>query len=647
MAVFHRLAFFLPGICARLYPKKPGLYRTLPARRALPDNAIILPQTPPDVTPRRLAAAADRFRGLLPFLRWWPRVDRETLRADAVAGLIGAVVVLPQGIAFATLAGLPPQYGLYAAMVPAIVAALFGSSWHLVSGPTNVISIFLFASLAPLAEPGGELYIRLALTLTFLVGVMQLAMGLARMGALVNFISHTVVIGFTGGAACLIFSSQVRYFFGVDIASGTSFARTWHDFALSLAGINPYVTGVGVVTLLTSVLCRHFAPRFPYMIVAMIVGSVTAALLDSAFGKATTGITMVGMLPASLPGLSAPDLSPETIRNTLPIALAVTILALTEAVSIARAIAVKSGQRLDSNQEFMGQGLSNIAGSFFSAYASSGSFNRSGVNHEAGARTPLAAAFSALMLAPILFAVMPLIAHLPLAVMAAILFLVAYGLIDTRYIARVLRTSRQETAVMAITFVAALFASLEFAIYAGALLSLMLYLTRTSRPLILDVKPDPAPDSYHFTAESGLPDCPQLKMLRVNGSLFFGAVDHVQHGLEQIDELEPRQKHVLIMASGINFVDLAGAEMLAREARRRRGMRGGLYFYRMKDAVRESLARGGYLGDIGEENLFAVKSRPVMEIYRKLDSEICRTCKARIFRECHVALPNGEPVKLT
>ena len=597
------------------------------------------------MTPVPSAAAAHRFRGLLPFLRWWPGVSRETLRADAIAGFIGAIIVLPQGIAFATLAGLPPQYGLYAAMVPAIVAALFGSSWHLVSGPTNVISIFLFASLAPLAEPGSDEYIRLALTLTFLVGLMQLAMGLARMGALVNFISHTVVIGFTAGAACLIFASQIRHFFGVDIPSGSSFTTTWHEFASALGDVNPYVTGVGTITLLAGILCRRLAPRFPYMIIAMIAGSATAAALEIALGEATTGIAMVGTLPATLPVLSAPDLTSEAVRNTLPAALAVTILALTEAVSIARAIAVKSGQRLDGSQEFIGQGLSNVAGSFFSAYASSGSFNRSGVNHEAGARTPLAAVFAALLLAPILFVVAPLIAHLPLTVMAAILFLVAYGLIDIRYIARVLRSSRQESAVMAVTFLAALFASLEFAIYAGVLLSLMLYLTRTSRPLVLDVKPDPAPDSYHFTADSGLPDCPQLKMLRVNGSLFFGAVDHVQRSLEQIDEFDPGQKHLLIMASGINFVDLGGAEMLAREARRRRSMGGGLYFYRMKDAVRESLARSGHLDDIGEANLFPVKSRPVAEIYRRLDSEICRTCRVRIFRDCHIALPNGEPVK--
>ena len=594
------------------------------------------------MTPLSRGARAWAFRAFPP-LRWWFRVDRETLRADAVAGLIGAIVVLPQGVAFATLAGLPPQYGLYAAIVPAIVAAVFGSSWHLVSGPTNVISIFIFASISTLAIPGSPEYIKLVLTLTFLTGLFQLAMGLARMGALVNFISHTVIVSFTAGAACLIFATQVKNFFGVDIPRGASFTDTWYHLALVVDTINPYVTAVGVVTLVAAIASRRFFPRFPYMITAMVAGTACAVALDQIFGKSITNIATVGAIPGSLPEWSYPDLSADTLKKTLPVALAVTILALTEAVSIARSIAVKSGQRIDGNQEFIGQGLSNVVGSFFSAYASSGSFNRSGLNYEAGARTPLAAILAALFLVAVLLLVAPLVSYLPLAVMAAILFMVAYSLIDAAYIRAVFRTSRQETVVMALTFFAALFADLEFAIYAGVLMSVMLYLTRTSRPLILDVKPDPAPDSYHFTADSGLSDCPQLKMVRINGSLFFGAVDHVQRYLEEIDERNPGQKHVLAMASGINFVDMAGAEMLAHEARRRKRMGGGLYFYRMKDAVRTFLKRGGYLEDIPEENIFPVKTHPVSAIYRRLDSEICRNCTVRIFRECQDELPNGEP----
>ena len=595
------------------------------------------------VNPQAPARFSPWLTKLLPFLRWRALLTRETLRADALAGLVGAAIVLPQGVAFATLAGMPPQYGLYAAMVPAVIAALFGSSWHLVSGPTNVISIVIFASLSPVAEPGSADYIRLVLTLTFLVGVMQLAMGLARMGILVNFVSHTVIIGFTAGAACLIFTAQLGNFFGLDIARGASFPETLAHFVSNLDDVNPYVTAVGAATLLTGIAARRYLAQFPYMIVAMVVGTVLALALDALFGREATRIATVGALPAALPTLSTPDLSPTTLKNTLPVALAVTLLALTEAVSIARALALKSGQRIDANQEFIGQGLSNIAGSFFSAYASSGSFNRSGANQEAGARTPLAAIFSVPILILILFAVGPLVAYLPLAVMGAILFLVAYGLFDLHHIRNILRTSRQETVVLLATFVAAIFADLEFAIYAGVLLSLMLYLTRTSRPMILDVKPDPAPDSYHYTADSGLPDCPQLKMVRVNGSIFFGAVDHVQRELEEIDELNPRQKHVLIVASGINFIDVAGAEMLAAEARRRRRLGGGLYFYRLKDTPRALLERGGYMKDIGWENVFSVKTRAVAAIYPKLDTEICRNCRALIFQECRVALPNGEP----
>ena len=580
---------------------------------------------------------------LFPFLRWRALITRDTLRADAMAGLVGAAIVLPQGVAFATLAGMPPQYGLYAAMVPAVVAALFGSSWHLVSGPTNVISIVVFASLSPVAEPGSAEYIRLVLTLTFLTGVMQLAMGLARMGVLVNFISHTVIIGFTAGAACLILAAQIRNFFGIDIARGASFPETLAQFASNLGDVNPYVTAVGAITLLSGIAARRYLPRFPYMIVAMVAGSAFALALDAIFGREATGIDTLGALPAALPALSVPDLSPTTLKNTLPVALAVTILALTEAVSIARALALRTGQRIDANQEFIGQGLSNLCGSFSSAYASSGSFNRSGANLEAGARTPLAAIFSAALLIVILFAVGPLVAFLPLAVMGAILFMVAYGLFDLQHMRNIVRTSRQESVVMIATFLAAVFADLEFSIYAGVLLSLMLYLTRTSRPLMLDVKPDPAPDSYHYTADSGLPDCPQLKMVRINGSIFFGAVDHVQRHLEQIDEVNPRQKHVLIVASGINFIDIAGAEMLANEARRRRRMGGGLYFYRLKDAPRALLEKGGYMKDIGWGNVFPVKTRAIASIYPKLDSEICRNCGARIFQECRVALPNGQP----
>lgn len=585
-----------------------------------------------------------QLRKIFPFLQWWPQVNRQTARADLLSGITGALIVLPQGVAFATIAGMPPEYGLYAAMIPAVIAALFGSSWHLVSGPTTAISIAVFASVAPYAQPGAPDFITLVLTLTFLVGVFELILGLAKMGTLVNFISHTVVLGFTAGAATLIAASQIKNFFGIDIARGAPFHETLHQLAAQFGDINPYVTSVALLTLVSGILTKKFLPKFPYMIAAMLIGSFFAVGLNYWFGgEAHTHIRTVGALPSGLPPLSQPSFSVDALQHMFFPALVVTMLALTEAVSISRAIATRSEQRIDGNQEFIGQGLSNIFGSFFSGYASSGSFNRSGVNYASGARTPLAAVFASVALVLILLLVAPLAAYLPTAAMAGILFLVAWGLIDFHHIHGVMKTSRMESVILWVTLIGTLI-DLEKGIFVGIILSLGAYLYRTSRPGITAVVPDNEPGSYHYIDAKGHPECPQVKMLRINGSIFFGAVNHVQQTLQQVDEINPEHKHLVILASGINFVDIAGAEMLAQEARRRRKMGGGLYFYRMKDSVREMLERGGYMAEIGEENLFPARSSPIDAIYARLKQDTCARCDQRIFDVCRGAAPATGPL---
>ena len=569
-------------------------------------------------------------------------VDRSSTRADLIAGITGALIVLPQGVAFATIAGMPPEYGLYAAMIPAIIAALFGSSWHLVSGPTTAISIAVFAAMSPLADPGSPQFISMVLTLTFLTGLFQLILGLARMGVLVNFISHTVVIGFTAGAALLIAASQVKNFFGIAIERGAHFHVVIEQLILQFGNINPWVTLVGAVTLASGILAKRFIPKLPYMIVAMVIGSVVAYLLNQEIGVQTTLIKTVGALPSHLPPLSLPDFSYATIHKVIFPALIVTMLALTEAVSISRAIAVKSEQRIDGNQEFIGQGISNLFGSFFSSYASCGSFNRSGVNYAAGAKTPMATVYASLFLVLVLLLVAPLASYLPTAAMAGILFLVAWGLIDFHHIISIGKTSVSETVVLWVTLLGTL-VDLEKGIFFGILLSLTLYLYRVSRPGIVQVVPAKEEGAYHFVGAHDHPQCPQLSMVRINGAIFFGAVDHVQNSLQQIDEINPLQKSVLIVAGGISFVDVAGAEMLAQEARRRRKMGGGLYFYRCKDEIYKFLRKSDKLDEIGEGGFFPTMSNWIKPVYATLDPEICRSCKARIFSECHVHLPNGEP----
>lgn len=572
-------------------------------------------------------------RSFFPFLVWLPRVDRNSLRADAMAGLTGAMVALPQGVAFATIAGMPPEYGLYAGMIPAIIAALFGSSWHLVSGPTTAASIVLFSVLAPHAEPGSVEYVRLALTLTFLVGLVELTMGLAKLGTLVNFISHSVVTGFTAGAAILIATNQVKHFTGQTIPRGVSFMETWNTAISHAAEIRPEVFAVGLVTLLLGIAVKRFLPKLPYMIVAMLGGSALAAVLTGIKGVA---LPTVGALPASLPPLSAPSLDADSIRAVASGVVAVSLLALTEAVSIARALGARSGQHVDGNQEFIGQGLSNLLGSFFSGYVATGSFNRSGVNFSAGAKTPVAAILAGAFLLVLVLFVAPWARFLPNAAMAGILFLVAWGLIDFKEITHVLKSSGSESAILMATFAGTLFLTLEEAIIIGVLMSLVLYLSRTSRPQVRVRVPDPHNGKRKFIDGDGILQCPQLRFVRIDGSIFFGATAHIREVLAEQDLVNPDQKHVAIIAHGINFIDLAGAEFLAEEAERRRADGGGLYFVRVKDRVQEQLAESGVLKRIGGLNLFDSKTEAIEEIYRRLNPDVCRNCKALIFRECRV-----------
>jgi SulP family sulfate permease len=585
-------------------------------------------------------------RTWLPFLAWWPTLTRDTLRSDALAALTGAVIVLPQAVAFATIAGLPPRYGLYAAMVPAVIAALWGSSRHLVSGPTTAISVLVLATLAPLAEPGSEQYVAMAFTLSLLVGLMQLALGLARLGAIVNFISHTVIVGFTAGAACLIAASQLKHFLGLPIPRGAEFHETLL-FALEHVGeANLWVALVGVVTVLAGVLAQRFVPKLPYMIIAMLAGSIFAAIVNEQLGASQTGIATVGALQGTFPLPSLPDLSPGTLRDLLIPAAVVAVIALTEAVAIARSVAARSGQRLDGDQEFIGQGLANVAGSFFSAYPSSGSFNRSGVNYASGAQTPLAAALSAPFLLVIAVAAAPLVAYLPVAAMAGILFIVAWGLIDWHGIDQILRRHARERIVLLVTWAGVLI-DLEKGLFIGVVVSLLFYLYRTSRPKIDERAPPRAelgnPRRKMVEAGVDAPVCPQIAMLRVRGSIYFGAVEHVLERFHEVDEADPRRKWLMVLAQGINFVDLAGAQMLAAEARRRRALGGGLMVVGAQPSVEAMLVRTEGITSIGIDRLIAHKGDALRKVYPLLDSEVCKDCPVRVFEECQRVLPNGTP----
>ena len=575
-----------------------------------------------------------KLMSLFPFLQWFKLITKDTLKADLIAGFTGAVIVLPQGVAFATIAGLPPEFGLYTAMVTPIIAALFGSSRHLISGPTTAISIVVFAAISNHAEPGTTEFISLVLTLTFLAGVYQLAFGLARLGTLVNFVSHTVVIGFTAGAAILIATSQMKNVLGIHVPRGESFFHTWLEIGTKVGQTNLSILTVAVVTLVSALLIKRFTPKIPNLLIALVIGSFIAY----AFTSTGTNIQLVGEIPAHLPPLSMPDFSFASIKMLAPEAFAVALLGLIEAVSISRAIATKSNQRIDANQEFIGQGLSNITGSFFSSYAGSGSFTRSGLNYSSGAKTPISAIFAAIILMVIVLLIAPLTAYLPVAAMGGVILIVAYNLIDIHHIKAILKFSRPESAILITTFLSTLFLELEFAIYLGVLLSLVIFLARTSTPEIITLAPNFDDDNSNKKKlininKKPLNQCPQLKILRIDMSIYFGSITHIQNRLHHLIEQE-NIKHILIIGTGVNLIDLSGAEALVSDSNRLKAQGGGLYFAELKASVYEFISKNCFVAKVGNEHFFDSKKEAISTIYKKLDSNTCGTCSARVFSEC-------------
>ena len=575
---------------------------------------------------------------LFPFLQWKDKVTKQTIKADLMSGLTVAIVVVPQAVAFAAIAGMPPQYGLYAGMIPPIIAAFFGSSWHLMSGPTTAASIVLLSSLSAFAEPMTPEYVALALTLTFMVGMIELGLGLARMGAVVNFISHSVVVGFTTAAAILIASKQLKNFFGVPIPRDGNLFETLGHFVHQLPNTNYYVLTIAALTMITGLVVKKLIPKIPFLIVALFAGTFLGVIFNLLYGYDAIGIKTVGALPQTLPPLSAPDFSLDTIQKLAPAALAMTLFALTEAISIGRAVGIRSGQLVDGNQEFIGQGLSNIAGSFFSGYVATGSFNRTSLNYQAGAKTPMSAMIAGFLEIFIVLAIAPLVAYLPNAAMAGILFIVAWGLFDIPAIKHIFKSNHSERAIFLVTFFAALLLDLEFAIMAGILLSLVLYLMRVSKPRIVSRMPDPNLPNRKFstlTENSRLQECPQLHIMRIDGNLFFGSVAYIREKFARLAQRKPEQKHLAIVAQGISFVDIAAADVLGNEAERRRNEGGDLYLINAKAGLWESLDECHALDKIQSRNIFQSKSAALHGIFQKLDKSVCRHCTARTFRECN------------
>jgi SulP family sulfate permease len=563
------------------------------------------------------------------------------LQADLLAGLTVAVVLLPQAIVFALLAGLPPQMGLYSAIVAAIIGALWGSSNHLHSGPTNTASILVLSTLVPLAAAGSPEFITAAGVLAVMVGVFRLVMGLARLGMLVTFVSDSVIIGFTAGAGVLIGVGELRALFRLEFSAPPGLLNTIQNLVLYLPQTHFLSLALGLGSLGAILLLRHFKPRWPGQLITLAL----AAAIVGVLGLDRQGVKIIGELPHSLPPLAQlPLLDFQLIGDLSYGALAVAAIGLVEATSIARSIASQSGQRLDSNQEFVGQGLANIACGFLSGHACSGSFNRSALNYEAKAHTALATLFSGLFVLVAMFILAPIAVYIPRTALAGMLILAAYGMVDRKEMQRIWRGARGDALIMVVTLVATLLLPLQFAVLSGILMSLTYYLLKTSTPRVHSVLPDS--NFKHFTYQPNKPSCPQLAILKISGDLYFGAVNHVEESIRQILLRNPRQRYLLLRMHGVNHCDISGIHMLESIRRVCHERGGDLFLMKVQRPVFELMESTGFQAQLGQDH-FLLEDNAIHHLFHKvLDPAICiYECEVRAFQECQNlpkrALPQG------
>jgi SulP family sulfate permease len=567
---------------------------------------------------------------------------RSNLRPDVVAGLTVAVILLPQAIAYALIADLPPQVGLYAAIVAAIVGALWGSSNHLQTGPTNAISLLILSTLFVMATPGTAEYLVLTGLLAVLVGVIQLAMGLARLGVLINFVSHSVIVGFSAGAGVLIAIQQLRHLLGLQFTSH-SLMEAVQGVAVHLPETHGPTMALGLGTILLIMVLRWLNPKLPGPLTAMVAAAAVVGIL----GLDQQEVAVIGELPRSLPPLAKlPLLDLRLIGQLAPGALAVAAIGLVEAMSIARSIANQSGQRLDSNQEFVGQGLANFATGLLSGYPGSGSFTRSAVNFDAGAQTPLASAFSGVFVLIAMLAFAPLAAYVPRTALAGVLILTAYSMIDRKEIVRIWRGARADAFIMIATFLATLLLHLEFAVLIGILLSFAVYIIRTSVPKVSSVLPDE--DFRHFVAQPLKAPCPQLAPLEILGDLYFGAVSHIEKAVDQHLATNPDQRFLLLRMHSVHQCDFSGIHALESIVHTCRERGGDVFLVRVHEPVLDLMRSIGFYDYLGADH-FLLEDEAVSYLFHKvIDPAICiYECDARPFKECQnlprPAYPVGIP----
>lgn len=543
------------------------------------------------------------LKNYLPILDWTKNYSNKHLKGDISAGLTVGVMLIPQGMAYAMIAGLPPIYGLYASTIPLIIYAIFGTSRQLAVGPVAMVSLLTAAGIGAIAEGGTETYLALAILLAFLVGGIQFLLGAFRLGFLVNFLSHPVISGFTSAAALIIGLSQLKHLLGIDLARSHHVHEIIIQAAENIGSIHWITLGIGLGGIVLILIAKRINKSIPGPLLAVVFG----ILLVFGFGLTSTGVKIVGSVPDGLPSFAFPDINFNNIELLLPTALAISLVSFMESIAVAKAIQAKhKDYKVSPNQELIGLGLANLGGSLFQSYPVTGGFSRTAVNDQAGAKTGLAAIISAVLIILTLLFLTPLFYYLPKAILASVIMVAVFGLIDYKEALHLWKSNRSDFWILMVTFIATLALGIEQGIGIGVILSLAMIIYRTSKPHIAELGNVPGTIFYRnknrFDNVSIQND---ILIVRIDAQMYFANSNYIRESIEALLQNRGKGiKAVIINSDSINNLDSSAIHTLDDMITDFKNQGIQVMFTGVKGPVRDAMVKADMIDKVGKENFF-------------------------------------------
>ena len=538
-----------------------------------------------------------------PIAGWLPRYTKKDWRGDLLAGLTVGVMLVPQGMAYGLLAGLPPIYGLYAGILPLFLYALFGSSRHLSVGPVALVSLLVLAGVSQFATPGSEEFIQLAITTALLAGMIQVVLGVLRLGFLINFLSHPVISGFTSAAAFIIGFSQLKFLLGVEVSQTNRIQDIVLQTAAQIGHTNPVTLAIGLAGIVLILLLKRIRKTLPGGLITVMLGTAVVWAAD----LNTYGVDIVGEVPGGFPAFQTPLLSLEAIGNLMPLALTICLISFIESLAIAKALAARhKTYRIDTNQELLALGISKIGSAFFQSFPTTGSFTRSAVNEEAGARTGMSSIFAAILVSIALLFFTPLFYYLPKALLASIIVVAVIGLVDYKEAFRLWKTDRRDFLTLITTFCITLTLGIQIGVAAGVVLSIALLIYRSSRPHVAVL--GQLPETRYFrnvTRFEHAIQYPDKLILRFDAQLYFGNAEFFRETIERLSaDKGDSLKYVILDAASISDIDSTGVHTLHEVVSYLRGRGITFVMTSVIGPVRDVLTQTGLLSEIGESQIY-------------------------------------------